>query len=347
VSESVIPASTAATAEPGETGKTAQAEVSATPTPATTETVSAAEPGPQEAAAQPVEKANGFYDASNGTNVVTVAPAAESANTGFGSAQPANPPADTAPAAEADARNTAAAAMAPPDDPNEERERVVQLGAFGKPQEEPPDPEAEEHKTTFLPGDEEGFHEGQRPDCTRNITLGSLKGEKLVLGTPGWAARWIEKNQKHMPQVCFSDTPMQGAKNYLIVFYTAQAQGGASATKLANTSLTTVKETPASGMGTFTTSYGSTWHYSYDRTVGVTVLTRDEADEPHSQPGQVLYATAYSEEGVPVTKHWPEKAKKQVNPNSKKTKQIREAREIMEQVSDDLLDQMVADIAGL
>ena len=344
-SESATTVQTAAAPDPAGTVKPAEPEVSAAPTPATAEAVPAAAPAPQEAATPAVEKANGFYDANNGTNVVTAAPSAESANTGFGGAQPANQPAESAPAAEPDARNTAAAAMAPPDDPNEERERVVQLGAFAKPREEAPDPEAEEHKTTFLPGDAEGFQEGQRPGCTKNITLGSLKGEKLVLGTPEWATKWIEKNQKHMPQVCFSDTPMRGGKNYLIVFYTPQ--GATTGAGPANTLLTSVKDTPASGMGTFTTSYGSTWHYSYDRTVGVTVLTRDEADEPHSQPGQVLYATAYSEEGVPVTQHWPEKAKKQVKLGSKKAKQIREAREVMEQVSSDLLEQMVSDIAGL
>lgn len=335
------PVEAVAAPEPAKTEEPAEPEVSAASTPAPTETVPEAARAPEGSAAPGVEQTNGFYDANKGTNVVTAAPSPEGGTAGFGSAQPA----EAAPTATPDARNTAATAMAPPDDPNEERERVVQLGAFAKPREEAPDPEAAEHKTTFLPGDAEGFQEGQRADCTKNITLGSLKGEKLVLGTPGWAAKWIEKNQKRMPQVCFSDTPMQGARNYLIVFYTPPGATGGAAS--AEVSLTALKDTPASGMGTFTTSYGSTWHYSYDRTVGVTVLTHDEGDEPHSQPGQVLYATAYTEEGVPVTQHWPEKAKKQVKLGSKKPKQIREAREVMEQISIDLLEQMVADIAGL
>jgi hypothetical protein len=236
--------------------------------------------------------------------------------------------------------------MVPQVYPDEDRERVVKMGAFVKPEEEgDADPTALAHKTTFLPGDQDGFHEGQRPGCSKNITLGSLKGEKLVLGTPQWAEKWIEKNQKRMPQVCFSDTPMQEARNYLIVFYTTPRTGNAAG--LSNAALTTVQGTPASGVGTFTLSYGSTWHYSYDRTVGITVLTRDDADEPHGQPGQALYATAYSEEGVPVAEHWPPKAKKQVNANPKKPKQVRAAREVMEQVSSELLGELVDDIGKL
>jgi hypothetical protein len=172
-----------------------------------------------------------------------------------------------------------------------------------------------------------------------------LKGEKLVLGTPGWAEKWIEKNQKRMPQICFSETPMTGARNYLIVFYTSP--GASNAAEATNTSLTAGQVPPASGVGTFTLSYGSTWHYSYDRTVGVTVLTHDDADEPHGQPGQELYATAYTEEGVPVAQHWPEKGKKQVKVDPKSPKKVRAAKEVQEQESGLLLSHLVEDIGKL
>jgi hypothetical protein len=261
---------------------------------------------------------------------------------------PAKTPAELAAEAAA-ARNAAeaeAALLAP--DPNLPRERVVAMGAFVKPKEEGPDPTAEARKTTFLPGDTEGFEEGHRPECTKNITLGGLKGEKLVLGTPGWAERWIEKNQKRIPQVCFSDMPIRGAKNYLIVFYTAPANKNApEAQKASNSS--TPQETPAGGVGAFTLSYGSTWHYAVDRTVGVTVLTRDEADQPYSQPNQVRYATAYTEEGMPLVEHWPEQPKKEIHPDANKpnSKKSREARAEIEHVSGDLLGQIVDDLAKM
>jgi hypothetical protein len=291
------------------------------------------------------DNSTGFYDANAGTKVVTVAPPEDSASKAFPDAEPANPSAETSSPSSAEPPTTTAETMAPPDDPNAERERIVQLGAFDKPREEMPDPQMLAHKNSFAATEEDGFQEGQRPECTKNITLGSLQGEKLILGTPGWATRWIEKNQKRMPLVCFSGMPMQGARNYLIVFYTAP--GVAAGAEVANPSLMNLRGTPASGVGSFTTSYGSTWHYAYDRNVGVTVNTQYDEDQPHNQLGQVLYATAYSEEGVPVAEDWPEKPKKQSKSNSANPKKAREAHAAMEQVSSELLSRIVQDISKL
>jgi hypothetical protein len=311
------------------------------PTPAT----NGAAPASTLAPAATTERGNGFYDANAGNTVVTVAPSAESAKTDGKVAEPATLPAEAARVTGSDTPAATQATMPPPYDPNEERERVVRLGEFERPREEAPDPRAQAQAHSVPALQEDGFQDGQRPDCTKNITLGSLQGEKLVLGTPGWAAKWIEKNQKRMPRVCFSDMPMQGARNYLIVFYTSPATSPGA--ELASTSFTALHGTPASGVGTFTTSYGSTWHYFYDRTVGVTVNTRNDADEPHNQAGQVLYATAYTEEGVPVAQQWPEQLKKPVKTDSTNPKKAREARSAREQVSSDLLSQLAESIAKL
>lgn len=329
-------------------------EAAATPDVPASTAASPAEPSPTSVSevrsappAQP-EQVTGFDDANRGAQVVTNPRPEDSLKIETPTPPPAKTPAEVAAEAAA-ARNAAeaeAALLAP--DPNLPRERVVAMGAFVKPREEGPDPTAEARKTTFLPGDTEGFEEGHRPECTKNITLGGLKGEKLVLGTPDWAERWIEKNQKRIPQVCFSDMPIRGAKNYLIVFYTAAAnKNGPEAQKPGNSS--TPPETPAGGVGAFTLSYGSTWHYAVDRTVGVTVLTRDEADQPYSQPGQVRYATAYTEEGMPLVEHWPEQPKKEIHPDANKpnSKKSREARAELEHVSGDLLGQIVDDLAKM
>jgi hypothetical protein len=287
---------------------------------------------------------SGFYDANAGTTVVTNPRPedAPEAATEAASAAPVEPAPRPLTRNEAEAQ---AALLAP--DPNEPRERVVATGAFVQPEEVAPDSAAMEHKTTFLPGDTEGFEEGQRAECTKNITLAGLKGEKLVLGTPGWATKWIEKNQKRMPQMCFSDTPMKTAKNYLIVFYTARTEANTGA--MPADASQTPQGVPPGGVGAFTLSYGSTWHYAQERTVGVTVLTRDEADEPQSELGKVWYATAYTEEGVPVSERWQEKTKKTVKIDDKdtKSKKARETRAELEHLSDELLDQMVGDIAKL
>lgn len=328
----------------------ATAETASTPRTSSEEPAAEA-PKPAEAAA-PAGGA-GFYDANAGTNVVMNPRPEDAANAGGNAAATPTPPEPRKPseaelaaaaAAKAAAQEAEESLRAP--DPNLPRERVVETGGFAEPKEVGPDPATLAHKTTFQPGDTEGFEEGHRAGCTKNITIAGLKGEKLVLGTPGWAERWIEKNQKRMPQICFSDTPMTTAKNYLIVFYTAPVNTNAA--QVADPAATP-QGAPPGGVGAFTLSYGSTWHYAQEHNVGVTVLTRDEADEPQADLGNVWYATVYTEEGVPVSEHWPEKAKKQIHVDEKdiKSKKAKEARAEMERVSDELLDQMVGDIAKL
>jgi len=210
-------------------------------------------------------------------------------------------------------------------------QRTVQLGAFDKPKEQATDSGSQTHNTNFLPGDTEGFQEGQRVECTKNITLGSLNGEKLVLGTPGWAEKWIGKNQKQLQNICFSATPMRGARNYLIVFYAVPGNGDEPGDT--NATMPVPESVSAGGEGAFTTKYGSTWHYAVDRNVGVTVLTKDDADEPHSQ-SQIWYATAYTEDGSPVAERWPEQPKHAAHAD-------------MEHVSEELLSVMVEDLRRL
>ena len=134
---------------------------------------------------------------------------------------------------------------------------------------------------------------------------------------------------------------MKTALNYLIVF---SATAGAVGNKgTANTVLHTDKSS-AARVGAFTTSFGSTWHYSYDRNVGTTVLTQDEADEPHGQPGQVLYATVYTEDGVPVSQRWPGQVERERKLGEKNPKKLKAETEALERVSSDLLSQLVEDI---
>lgn len=212
-----------------------------------------------------------------------------------------------------------------------DEQRTVRLGAFDKPKEQAADSGSQTHNTNVLASDTEGFQEGQRVECTENITLGSLNGEKLVLGTPGWAEKWIGKNQKHLQNICFSVTPMRGARNFLIVFYAVPGNGEGPANT--NAAMPMPESVSAGGVGAFTTKYGSTWHYAVDRNVGVTVLTKDDADEPHSQ-SQVWYAAAYTEDGVPVAERWPEQAKHAAGAD-------------MEHVSEELLSVMVEDLRKL
>jgi hypothetical protein len=344
------------TEAPAEAAAAPATTTAAEPVPATP---ASAPPAAPSAPAEPADATSpatstGFYDANAPKDGAQATPTSDA---GFASAEAVNaglaPGASTIPAA---GQTAASESRQPEPEPqhttiaaarvdfDEDRDRSVKLGDFAKPRDVAPDPSAE-HRTSVDPSDADGFQDRQRPECTKNITLGGLKGEKLVLGVPGWAAKWIEKNEKRMPQICFAETPMKGARNYLIVFSTP---GGAENGKdIANAAVHPAKGNSAAGVGTFTISFGSTWHHSYDRNVGTTVLTEDDADEPYSNPGQLLYATAYTEEGVPVTQRWPGQPKKEIKPTVKNAKKLKGEMQALEHVSDELLSQMVEDIEKL
>jgi len=145
-----------------------------------------------------------------------------------------------------------------------EPEKSIALGVFVEPKAaSSPEPNRPSEVVSYGSAQEDGFNDGQRAGCTKNVSLGSLDKEKLFLAIPEWAANWYEKNQKRFPGMCFSDSPMPGAQNYLVVFYTsAPAVSGIDSLKKISAS---ADMSPLSGVGTFTTGYGSTWHYIYDR----------------------------------------------------------------------------------
>jgi hypothetical protein len=180
----------------------------------------------------------------------------------------------------------------------------VQIGAFDKPSAMSADGSSQAQNASAAAN----LQEGQRADCTKNITLASMKDEKFAPGAPSWAQGWIAKNQKAIANVCFSAAPMRGAKNYLVVFYMMPSNSNAA------------MPMPDSAAGAFTARDG-TWHY-----------TGDAANAPgaaqDSEQGQVWYATAYSEEGAAVAEQWPEQAKRGDN----------------ERVSEQLLVEIVAEL---
>jgi hypothetical protein len=185
-----------------------------------------------------------------------------------------------------------------------EPEKSIALGVFVEPKAaSSPEPNRPSEVVSYGSAQEDGFNDGQRAGCTKNVSLGSLDKEKLFLAIPEWAANWYEKNQKRFPGMCFSDSPMPGAQNYLVVFYTsAPAVSGIDSLKKISAS---ADMSPLSGVGTFTTGYGSTWHYIYDRTATTTVTSVLVEKAPQNLQPNVLYATAYTEQGIPISQHRP------------------------------------------
>jgi hypothetical protein len=224
-----------------------------------------------------------------------------------------------------------------------EPQKSVKLGVFVEPQTSSPEIDRPPEVVSYGSAQEDGFNDGQRAGCTKNVSLGSLDKEKLFLAIPEWAANWYEKNQKRFPGMCFSDSPMPGAQNYLVVFYTsAPAVSGIEPLKNISAS---ADKLPFSGVGTFTTSYGSTWHYTYDRTATTTVTTVLTEKVPHNLQPNVLYATAYSEQGIPISQHWPTAITKKVRESSGKPGKNRDASLPAIHMMGELLNEMAEDIA--
>ena len=226
-----------------------------------------------------------------------------------------------------------------------ELQKSISLGVFVAPETSSPELNRPPDVVSYGLALEDGFNDGQRAGCTKNVSLGSVDKERLFLAIPEWAANWYEKNQKRFPGMCFSDSPMLGAQNYLVVFYTsAPAVSGIDTLREISAA---ADMSPRSGVGTFTTNYGSTWHYTFDRTATTTVTTVLTDKVPHSLQSNVLYATAYSERGIPISQHWPTAAAKNGKETSVKHGKNRVAAPPEIRIMSDLLTQMAEDIAKL
>jgi hypothetical protein len=229
-------------------------------------------------------------------------------------------------------------------EPESERERAVKTGEFVAPK-ELLSPGGQPESAMDNDAEISAFREGQMPGCHKNISLGSMKKDNLFLAIPDWALGWYLKNQKKFSGICFSNALMPGARNYLVVFYTADpaASNAAAATKApATAELTSVK-----GQGGFTTSYGAMWHYTYGKEVTTTITSVSPEKAPHNQDQTILYAMAYTEQGIPVARRWPapvhEKVKRKES--SKKPAKNHEQVDPALPVMTDLLGQMVEEIA--
>jgi len=319
---------------PAEALPTAKNEVIAVPQKQTNAVKQEASPAAAESFREPAVKLE--------TNLPAMVVASASAPEGKASAQTETvTSAQRTPAKEQTAASLVPAAREEALEPEPERPLRVEAFAVSRPPATNPPPQAVANTTE----EDSVFKEGQVSTCIKNVSLGSMDQEKLFLAIPEWASQWYEKNQKRFPGICFSDSLMPGARNYLVVFYTAaqDVAGNDSLTKISAPGETT----PVSAKGSFTTSYGSTWHYTYERMVTTTITSVSAEKAPHNQSSTLLRATAYSDQGIPISHHWPASVTKQdkqtyTKPGKSHDGALPEFRRMEE-----LLSQMVGDIAKL
>lgn len=144
----------------------------------------------------------------------------------------------------------------------------------------------------------------QAQTCTKAVSfaLADASGIHPFMGTGNWIGKWVQKNAKKYPDICFSQSPIQGRTNYLIVL--SQSAGyltGFDPIVRTNTSTST---SPVSGTGTVTDNYGGMWNYSYNGTATTTTTTTTNENVPYTIRSNTIYAYAYGDGGAIVSRRY-------------------------------------------
>lgn len=137
--------------------------------------------------------------------------------------------------------------------------------------------------------------------CDKTISFASIQGGQLASTGPSFTTKWVEKNQKKYPSLCFVQSPRPDKTNVLFVFSTSESSfNGLYPTTRASTSTDT---SPVYGNGTVTSNYGSTWNYTYSGTVTTTTTTTSQVDLPYTDTSHYLYIYVYDSNGTLLSRH--------------------------------------------
>jgi hypothetical protein len=146
------------------------------------------------------------------------------------------------------------------------------------------------------------FDVGQAGGCTKSIAFAMAEGGPIVSREPKFTRKWIDKNERKYPGVCFSQTPSPRSANYVIVFSTSQsAFNGIYPTTRTSTATNT---SPVNGSGTITSNYGTTWNYTYTGSVTTTTTTTSQVNLPYTDTTRAIYACAYDDRGDLVSRRY-------------------------------------------
>jgi hypothetical protein len=143
-------------------------------------------------------------------------------------------------------------------------------------------------------------------DCDKNISFAVAGGGQVVSRVPSFADKWISKNRKKYPGLCFSQTPNPQSANYLLVFSTSQSAFNGIYPTVRTSTSTNTNTTPVSGSGTITDNYGGMWNYTYDGTVTTTTTTTTTTHDnlPYTDTSNTLYVHSYDQHGRLIAQRW-------------------------------------------
>jgi hypothetical protein len=137
--------------------------------------------------------------------------------------------------------------------------------------------------------------------CTKTVSfaLADASGVHPFMGTNNWIGKWVKKNAKKHPRICFSQSPTHGLANYLIVL-SQSASYLTGFDPVAKTDVST-STTPVSGTGTVADSDGETWNYRYYGTATTTTTTTSQENVPYTLRSNTVFAYAYGSDGALVS----------------------------------------------
>lgn len=140
------------------------------------------------------------------------------------------------------------------------------------------------------------------PGCEKNITFGVAEAGQISYRIPKFAEKWVNKNQRKYPGLCFSQSPNPNSTNYLFVFASSQSAFN-GLYPVVRTNTTTSKD-PVSGSGTITDYQGGRWGYTFDGTVTTTTTTTTHENLPYTDTTTTLYLNTYQQEGTLISQRY-------------------------------------------
>jgi hypothetical protein len=123
------------------------------------------------------------------------------------------------------------------------------------------------------------------------VSFAWADSDGVFLGLPKWADDWVKKNAKKFPALRFSQAPVSGAENYLVVLSASTRMLSGFQPVVRFTATTSTAD--VSGRGIVTDDYGSMWSYTYRGTVTTTTTTMTHQDVPYTLETRTLYASVY------------------------------------------------------
>jgi PEGA domain len=129
----------------------------------------------------------------------------------------------------------------------------------------------------------------------KTVSFAWADADGVHLGLAHWTNDWIKKNAKNFPVIRFSQIPVSGADNYLVVVSdsTSVLSGFQPVVRMNSTT----SETNFSGSGDARDNSGFRWSFTFDGRATSTTTTMTQEDVPYTIESHTLFASVYGGPG--------------------------------------------------